>query len=150
MWIVNATTIQYKSRDVWHTHILFISPQQKIIYSDGRQAKYTWVKRKKEEEARVWPQFPSFTQRLDPDKSSSAFSKCKKQNPDCLEHTISIHEKRKMDPCTKNVRNAIRINLFYAEGKRRKCVCWGRGRRGGCNNCWNTWQNHMLCFWMTL
>lgn len=78
------------------------------------------------------PSFPHCTdaaQRLRPDKSSSAFSK--PEIPVCQEHTIQICEKRKMAPCTKNSRNAIRINLFYAEVKRRRRQGWGGGG-GGC------------------
>lgn len=39
-------------------------------------------------------------------------------------NSIQIREKQKTDPCTKNSRNAIRINLFYAEVKSRR---WGGG-----------------------
>lgn len=95
------------------TRSLYISipPKWKNMYLNRRQA---WV----------WPEFLSSTQRLHPDKSSSAFSKCKKI-PDCREHTIQIRAKRKTDPCTKNSRNAIRINLLYAEVKRRRWVGGG-------------------------
>lgn len=78
------------------------------------------------------PSFPHRTdaaQRLRPDKSSSAFSK--PEIPVCREHTIQIREKRKTAPRTKNSRNAIRINLFYAEVKRRRRRGWGGGG-GGC------------------
>lgn len=115
---------------------LFISlylPNGKNIYFDGR-----WKKKKLQFD----PSFPHLHRGYVLINQALRFPNPPKKIPDCLEHIIQIREKRKTDPCTKNSRNAIRINLFYAEVKRR----WWEGRR---NNCWNT-HSHMLCFWMTL
>lgn len=107
----------------WSSLYSFIPPKLKTIHLYEIQASHTNFFFKK---STLDPSFPHCTdaaQRLHPDKSSSAFSKPK--IPVCQEHTIQICEKRKMAPCIKNSRNAIRINLFYAEVKRRRRWGWG-------------------------